>query len=442
MVRLCTLCCVLVFSIPAAAEEHWPSFRGPSASGTTASDEALLDRWDAATGEGIRYQVAIPGLAHSSPVIWGNKLFLTTAVSSDPGANFTPGLYGSGQASADQSVHEWRLLCLDKRTGNILWSQTSTRGVPKDKRHIKSTYANATPATDGIRVVALFGSEGLFAYDMEGDQIWKKDLGRMDVGAYDFPSYEWGPASSPILHDGTVYVQVDTQGRSFVIALDAETGETRWQTERDELPSWGSPTVYHADGARPELITNASNWIRAYDPADGKELWRLGGSSKITAPTPVFADGLIIVASGRAPERPIFAIRPGGLGDITASDHVAWSLTRRGPYMPTPLIYQGKVYVGNNDGVFACYDLETGREHYRGRLPHRGKGFSASPVAAAGKIYFPSEDGVTFVIEAGETLRLLAENPVGELVMASPAISDGVLYLRGHRHLFSIGPKR
>lgn len=441
MDRMFMLCFILFFAISAGAEENWPSFRGTSASGATATDAALLESWDAESGEGIRYQVAIPGMAHSSPIIWGNKLFLTTAVSSDPDADFVPGLYGSGQASADQSVQEWRLLCLDKRTGKVLWSQTSTKGVPKDKRHIKSTYANSTPATDGMCVVALFGSEGLFAYDMEGEQLWQKDLGRMDVGAYDLPSYEWGPASSPILHDGLVYVQVDTQGKSFVIALDAATGETRWQTDRDELPSWGSPTVYLAEGARPELITNASNWIRAYDPANGNELWRLGGSSKITAPTPVFAEGLIIVASGRAPERPIFAIRPGGQGDISGTEHVAWSLTRQGPYMPTPLIYQSKVYVGNNDGVFACYDLKTGEEHYRGRLPHRGNGFSASPVAAAGKIYFPSEDGITFVIEAGEALRLLAENPVGEPVMASPAISDGVLYLRGQRHLYAIGPK-
>lgn len=426
----------------AADEGNWPQFRGPSASGV-ADGQQLPDRWDAETGEGIKFKVEIPGLAHSSPIIWGDRIFLTTAVSSDPAASFQPGLYGSGDASPDQTKHEWRVLCLGKNDGRILWNSLATSGVPKDKRHIKSTYANSTPATDGKRVVALFGSEGLFAFDFDGKLLWKKDLGRMDVGAYDLPSYEWGPASSPIIHNGKVIVQIDTQADSFLLAADVETGETLWKTPREELPSWGTPTVFEAEGKRAEIITNGSNFVRGYDAETGVGLWRLDGSSKITAPTPIFSaeDGLVIVASGRAPERPIFAIRPGGEGDITQTNHVAWRHFRRGPYMPTPIIYDGLLFVLNNSGPFACYDLKTGAERFHLRLPHRGNGFSASPVAADGKLYFPSEDGITFVVVAGPEFELLAENSIGEPIMASPALSEGVLFLRGQKNLFAIGKK-
>lgn len=425
------------------AAGNWPSFRGPGAGGVLEGLD-LPERWEAATGQGIRFKVAIPGLAHSSPVIWGDRLFVTTAVSSERDASFKPGLYGSGEASPDRSVQEWRILCIDKKSGKLLWEKTATKGSPKDKRHIKSSYANSTPATDGEHVVALFGSEGLFCYSIRGEFLWKKDLGRMDVGAYDLPSYEWGGASSPIIHDGKVIVQCDQQKGSFLLAADLKTGQTVWMTPRDELPSWGTPTVYPGK-TRAELVTNGSNFIRGYDPATGAELWRLGGSSKITAPTPVYGEGLIIVASGRAPERPIFAIRPGAAGDLTlqgnetSNQFVAWSMTRRGGYMPTPLIYRSLLYVLNNDGLLGCYDLQTGAEHYQERVPHRSFGFSASPVAADGKIYLAGEDGLVFVLQAGTQLKLLATNSVGEPLMATPALSDGTLYLRGSRHLFAVG---
>jgi len=267
------------------------------------------------------------------------------------------------------------------------------------------------------------------------------------MGAYDIPTYEWGPASSPIIWNGLVILQCDTQTDSFVIALDVETGKTVWKTARQELPSWGTPTVA-VTASGPELVTNASNFIRGYDARTGRELWHLRGSSKITAPTPIFSDDVIVVASGRAPERPIFAVKPGSRGDLTlpkdatSSGSVAWSRTGRGSYMPTPLAYQGLLYVLANNGVLDAYDLKTGREIYRQRLPLVGSGFSASPVAADGKIYLSNEDGDMLVVRAGQTFQHIATNSIGELLMATPALSEGVMYVRGAASLFAIGRGR
>jgi outer membrane protein assembly factor BamB len=281
---------------------------------------------------------------------------------------------------------------------------------------------------------------------MNGNLIWKVDLGRLDLGAYDIPTFEWGPASSPIIWNDLVILQCDTQADSFMLALNAKTGETVWKTARDEFPSWGTPTVAMTQSG-PELVTNAAKFIRGYDPVNGKELWRLGRSSKITAPTPIYGDGLFIIASGRAPERPIFAVRPGSRGDLTLSENessskaVSWSRTGRGSYMPTPLIYDGILYVLAHNGVFDAYDLKTGEEIYRQRLPNVGSGFSSSPVAADGKIYLSSEDGDMLVVAAGRNFRHISTNSMGELLMATPALSDGVMYVRSSASLFAVGLK-
>lgn len=431
---------------PKSSNGNWPSFRGPEASGI-ANGQNLPDRWDAKTGENVLWRTPIPGLAHSSPVVWGNRIYVTTAVSSDPKATFRPGLYGDGDASKDRSVHRWMIYAIDKKSGKIVWEQQAYQGEPIEKRHIKSTYANSTPATDGRIVVAWFGSQGVYAYDVKGRFLWKVDIGRVDMGAYDIPTYEWGPASSPIIWDNLVFLQVDTQADSFLLALNAATGETVWKTPREELPSWGTPTIVTTPTG-PQLVTNASNYIRGYDPRTGKELWRLGGSSKITAPTPIFAEDLFVVVSGRGPERPIFVVRPNARGDITlsdgkkSSDTVVWSMTGRGSYMPTPLVYNGNLYVLNNNGLFDAYDLKTGREIYRQRLSLVGSGFSASPVAADGKIYLSNEDGEILVIGAGEKFTQISTNSIGELLMATPALSDGVMYVRSASSLFAIGRKR
>jgi outer membrane protein assembly factor BamB len=425
------------------AQAHWPQFRGRHAAGI-AEGVPLPDAWDGTSGKGILWKRRIPGLAHSSPVVWGDQVFVTTAVSSRPDATFKPGLYGEGTASEDTSVHELQVLSLDRRTGRILWMRTAYEGRPKEKRHIKATYANASPATDRRTVVAFFGSHGLYAYDLDGNLKWTRDLGRIDAGAYDAPDYQWGTASSPILFEDLAIVQCDQQKGSFLMALRLKDGATAWRTDRDELPSWATPTVYLGAGD-PELVTNAPNFIRGYDPRTGRELWRLGRSSKITAPTPVFDGDLIVVMSGRRPNGPIFVLKAGARGDITLPEgatsggNVLWTRERAGSYMPTPLIYRGHLYVLKNQGILACYDLRTGEQRYETRLPEVVSGFSASPVAADGKIYLSGEDGDVLVVKAGAQLEILGRNPMGQPLMATPAISGGMMLVRGERDLFAVG---
>ena len=441
--RFATLAIVLLVGTTALAQ-NWPSFRGSNASGVADGQQLPLE-WDAEAGLNIKWKTNIPGLVHSSPVVWDDRLFVTTAVSGKGDDGFKPGLYGDGDASTDVSTHQWKVYALNKRTGQVLWDRVAYEGIPKEKRHIKATYANATPATNGKYVVALFGSQGLYAYDSEGVLVWKKDLGRMDVGAYDAPEYEWGTASSPIIYGNKVIVPVDTQQEDYLFAVEIESGKTVWKKEREELPSWGTPTIYPGK-SRVELVTNASNFIRGYNPDTGDELWRLGGSSQITAPTPIFSKDLIIVTSGRRPERPIFVIRAGAKGDITlperesSSEHIVWSLLGRGSYMPSPLVYRGNLYVLLNQGILDCYELETGKALYRGRIPHQGSGFSASPMAADSVIYLPSEDGDIFAVKAGPKFELLAQNSVGELLMATSSLSDGLMFIRAHHHrVFAVG---
>lgn len=443
LVLLCGASLTLIGQSTPPRAASWPQFRGAGAHGTAVGTSWPI-RWSVETGDRVAWKVRIPGLAHSSPIVWGDRIYVTSAVSTQADATFKPGLYGEGTASNDTSIHRWMLYAIDRSSGRIVWERVAFEGVPREKRHVKSTYASPTPATDGRTIVAWFGSHGLWAFDMDGTPRWHKDFGRLDVGAYDLPEYEWGVASSPIIDDGRVYLQADQQKGSFLVALEATSGRELWRTAREELPSWGTPTMFrHAQTGRRELITNASNFVRGYDPDSGRELWRAGGSSKITAPTPITTDRLIIVASGRAPERPIYAIRAGATGDISPGTpggerHVAWYKTGRGSYMPTPIVVDGRLYVLSNAGLLDAYNVDTGEEIYRQRLEHQGSGFSASPVAAGGHLYLSSEDGDVFVVRAGPTFEVVARHSMGEPLMATPALVDGTMYVRGQHHLFAI----
>jgi outer membrane protein assembly factor BamB len=443
--RVCSLfaLCFLAATLLPAAD--WPTFRGPNASGV--AEGPAPTTWDATKNENILWKTAIPGLAHSSPVVSGNKVYVTTAISSDPKALFRHGLYGDVEPSEDVSKHIWKVYALDRNTGKILWEQVAHEGVPKTKRHPKSSQASSSPATDGKHVVAFFGSEGLYTYDVNGKLLWKQDLGILNAGWFYDPDYEWGMASSPIIYKNLVIVQCDIQKNSFIAAYDIDTGKQAWRTPRAEIPSWGTPTIY--EGKRAELVTNSTKAIHGYDPLTGKELWTFNiKNSEVIATTPIVAKDLIIIANGYPPVQPIFAIKPGNNGEFTLkegqekSDQIAWSKTRGGPYMPTPLAAGDLLYLVSNNGVVTAYETATGERVYQQRLsPNQGTSLSASPVYADGKLYFPSEDGDIFVVKAGDKYELLATNPMGEVLMATPAISDGTIFIRGEHTLFAIRDK-
>lgn len=439
------LTALLLCLLPGAAwgVPAWPSFRGPQASGV--AEGPAPTAWNAEAGTNVLWKTPIPGLAHSSPVVWGDKVFITTAVSTEANPTFRHGLYGDVDSVETRAEHSWRVFALDRKTGKVLWERVAHSGVPKVKRHIKATHANSTPATDGRHVVALFGSEGLYCYTVDGELKWKKDLGVLDAGWFYDPSYQWEYGASPILYKNLVIVQADLQKGSFIAAFDLADGRQVWRTERDEIPSWATPSVFEA-GKRAELVTNATKHVRGYDPLTGRELWRLAGNSEIVTPTPIAAHGLAYVTSGYAPIQPIYAIRLGAAnGDITlpegkeATEAVAWSKKRGGPYMPTPIVYGDYLYTCANNGILTAYDAKTGAQVYRERVAgSRTAAFSASPVAADGKLYFASEDGDVYVVKAGPKFELLATNPMGEVLMATPAIVDGTIIVRGRQHVFAI----
>lgn len=429
--------------LAAAAQPHWPQFRGPGASGIGEGTPPM--HWNGERGENVLWRVAIPGLAHSSPIVWGDRIFLTTAVRTSGDAALKLGLYGDIKPVEEEGLHAFELLCLDRKAGKILWRRVATTTSPRIRRHPKSTHANPTPATDGKTVVALFGSEGLFAYDFKGKLLWKKDLGVLDSGFFVAPEAQWGFASSPLLHEGKVIVQADVQRDSFLAAFDLRNGNQLWRTPRRDVPTWATPSVApyeSAGGPKQQIAVNGWKHIGGYDPQDGKELWRMAGTGDIPVPTPVFASGLLLFTSAHGPGRPIYAVRPDAAGEITkASPAMAWSHDRAGNYMQTPLAHEGLGYFCFDNGVLSVFDLKTGTRLYQERLGGT-TGFSSSPVAAGGRLYITNEDGKTFVIALGREYKLMAENELGEQVMATPAIAGGVLYVRARRSLFAIGERK
>jgi outer membrane protein assembly factor BamB len=428
---------ILAVAAPAAAQQRWPSFRGADATGVEAAGQPPAT-WDVAAGTNVAWKTPIPGLGHSSPVVWGDRVFVTTAVA-------LPAAGAEAAATADATVnlreggsvamttrHAWRVYCLDRTSGRILWERTAYEGVPKVKRHAKASQASASPATDGRHVVAMMGSEGLYAFDMSGKPLWTKDLGRLNQGYAEDPKDEWSPGSSPVIHDGLVIVQNDRHADSYVAAFDVATGAEKWRVGRDEQPSWATPTL--VPGAKPTIVTNSPRFIRGHDAATGRELWRVQEGGVVKVPTPVVFEDLVIVTGGWPNGgRPIIAIR-------TATGEVAWKLERGSSYTPTPLVYQGVLYVCLDNGVLSAYDPRTGARHYQQRIAPDSGGFSGSPVAAAGRVYFPSEDGVLYVVRAGTSFELLARNDMKEMVLSTPAIVGDQILVRTRSHVVALQP--
>ncbi len=426
---------------------HWPSFRGLNGSGV-AEGYATATEWNIEQSKNILWKTPIPGLAHSSPIVWGNNLFITTALSEREKPELKVGLYGSGDSATDNTVHEWKVYCLDKKTGKIVWQQTAQKGVPRAKRHTKATQANATMATDGKNLVAFFGSEGLYCYDLKGKLRWKKDLGILASGPYNATELEWGFASSPIIYKNRVLVQCDVLNGGFLAAFDLKDGKEVWRTRRDDVAAWSTPAVI-PEGERGQLVVNGWKHIGGYDPETGTAIWRMTGGGDIPIPTPIYADGLVFIANAHGASSPLYAIRASiATGDIslakdaTTNAYIAWSEPRNGAYLQTPLIYDGLIYSARDNGVVNCYEAKSGKRLYQERLGTGRTGFSASPVASDGKVFFTSEEGDVYVLKAGPQFQLLATNPMGEICMATPAISEGLLYFRTQGQIVAIGEKK
>jgi outer membrane protein assembly factor BamB len=409
----------------------WPQFRGKDAAGIALGRSAPPVSWSVAPAKSIGWKTPLPGLAHSSPIVWGNRIYVTTAVARDgkPGVVLGDVSKAGIDPAADSGRHTWRLIALDKDSGKVVWDTVAHEGVPRMKRHVKASHASATPATDGRTIVALMGSEGLFAFDTNGNRKWRADLGVMDVGLVDDATMQWGPASSPVIFEEMVIVQNDRHRDSFLAAFDIATGRELWRSRHEDYPSWATPAVVRAAG-RAQIVTNAGQYIRGFDPRSGKELWRMSDNrTQVKVPSPIVAGDLVIVTGGYPPGgRPIYAIRADGSGELDEKA-LAWKTDRGAPYTTTPILYDGVLYVLTDNGILSAYDPKNGERIYQQRIAG-GAGFSASPVAANGCLYLSSEDGDVYVVRAGRTYELLGANRMGEPLMATPAISSNTIYIR------------
>jgi outer membrane protein assembly factor BamB len=426
---------VALFGSAALSAENWPQWRGPGGQGIS-RETKLPAAW--APDRNIAWKVEVPGRGHSAPVVWNDRVFITTAIEGEtvPGAKAVEHIDSGKPFLHPDSVgadrkHTYKVMAYDGRTGKLLWEQTAWEGVPFDNRHRKGSFASPSVATDGALVFAYFGAEGVFAYDVNGKPAWKASIGKVKTLGL-------GAASSPVMHGGAVILQCDDDDgkESAIVALDAKTGKERWRTKRPVQVSWSTPVLVNA-GSRTELVTNGTEWIIAYDPGTGKELWRTKGVESNAIHTPIVGDGVVVVTAG-FPAKKTIAIRPGGSGDITGTAQVLWTYAKGTAYVVSPILYEGLVYLVNDRGVITALDARTGEIRYEGGRVPVPASFMGSPIAADGRILMTSEDGDTFVIKAGPKHEVLATNSVGEPVYTTPAISNGRIYIRGEKHLFAI----
>jgi outer membrane protein assembly factor BamB len=420
-------------------ERQWSQYRGYYSNGTL-DNANLPEKWGVTQNENIKWKKEIPGLGLSSPVIWGDKLFITTAISDKDSEGLKTGIYGDIGSVNDDSEHEWKVICINKQDGQTIWERTSCTGIPEQKRHPKSSHANSSVATDGKHVVAFFGSEGIYCYDMDGELLWEKDFGLLRSVFFRVESAEWEFASSPIIHEGVVIVQCDVMENSFLAAYDASTGKELWKKSRDEYPGWCTPNIYF-DKGKPCIAVNGYKHRGGYDFKTGKELWWMSGGGDIQVPTPVVGDGLVYYNSAHGPSSPILAIRNEARGELNmeSDPFIAWSIPRRGSYMQTMLLYKGLLYNLRWNGNILCFDAQTGEEIYDEKLGGKNKSFTASPVAADDRIYAAGDDGTVYVIQAGKDFTLLSEHDLDDVCMVTPAITDQMIFFRTQSHLIAVG---
>ncbi len=438
-IALC-LFSVSAFTLSASAKTggNWPQWRGPDGQGVSA-EKGLPVEWS--DKKNVKWKTAITGKGHSSPIVWGKKIFLTTALDGEAIPGRKPGVthrmadgtdFVHPDAVGADLKHTFKVVCVDRETGKILWERVAYEGPVQDSRHKKASFASSTPATDGKYVFAFFGSEGLYAYDYKGKQIWKQDLGTIGTASV-------GYGVSPILYQNLVIMLCDDSGgHSFIAAFDKRTGKQAWRVERKVDITWSTPVLVRNAKGSTELVTGAIEAIIAYDPATGKELWRHKGLDSNAVPTPVVSDDLVVLTSG-APQKVVLAIRTGGSGDVTGTPQLVWSYNKGTAYVPSPIAYGDYIYLMTGNGSITCLDAKTGKVNYEGARVPKSTMFVASPVAYEGKILLTSEEGDTFVLKAGTKHEVLITNSLGEPVYASPAIADGKIFIRGENNLFAIG---
>ena len=436
---------VLLVCLGIAASLHAansPQFRGADSRGVAPDDARLPEQWSET--ENVAWQVVVPGRGWSSPIVWEDKVFVTTVVSEGATEEPKPGLYFGGERpTPPTAAHQFRVVCFDFATGKELWNTEVHRGAPAGPVHLKNTYASATPVTDGERVYASFGDAGLFCLDFKGAVLWSTNFGAFKT------RYGWGSAASPVLHKGRLYLVNDNEEKSFLVALDTVTGKRLWRVDRDEPSNWATPYIWE-NGTRTELIVPGRNRVRSYD-LDGKLLWEFGGMSSIVIPTPFADHGLLYLCSGYVGDkvRPVFAIRPGASGDIslksgeTSNQFIAWYQPTGAPYNPSPLVYRDHFYVLYDGGFLACSDAKTGAAVYgKQRLNPNGIAqFTASPWASNGRIFCLSESGDTYVVAAGPEYRLIRKNSLNEMCMATPALAKNSLFIRTLTKLYRISAR-
>lgn len=434
---LLTLLCAS--SIVASAQDRWPQFRGAQSIGVS-EDPALPEKWSAT--ENVAWKTDIAGIGWSSPIVWGNRIFLTSVVNAGDTEPPKKGLYFGGERPIPPAEHRWMVYAVDFRTGKVMWEREVHKGIPKFSRHLKNSFASETPVTDGERVYAYFGNVGLYVFDMKGALLWKQLFEPKKT------RFGWGTAASPVVHKDRIYIVNDNDEQSVLLALDKKTGKQIWKVDREVGTNWATPYIWE-NGQRVELVIPGTKAVRSYD-LDGKALWEFKGMSSIAIPVPFSKHGLLYISSGYVGDqhRPVYAIKPGASGDIslkegeTSNQFIAWYQRQAGPYNPSPIVYGDLYYTLLDRGFFTAHDAKTGKLVYdKQRIDPASGAFTSSPWAYNGKLFALSEDGDTFVIQAGSEYKLIGKNSLDEMCMATPAIAKGSLIIRTATKLYRISKK-
>jgi outer membrane protein assembly factor BamB len=408
---------------------HWPHWRGPFFNGMARTGAPV----EFSDTKNVKWKVAIAGRGFSTPVIWGDKLFLTTAVpTGKSGGRASQSRHPNGGAGSGEE-HRFVVMCLDRATGKVLWEHTAKTTVPHEGYHrTYGSFASNSPLTDGNHLFVSFGSRGIYCYDLDGKLVWERDLGvRMQM------RNEFGEGVAPALAGDALIIPFDQETDSFIVALDKRSGKELWRTRRDEVSAWAAPLFLEHKG-RKQLVVSATNKVRSYDPANGKLIWEAAGLGTNVIPAPVYQNDTVYVMSGHRDPK-LMAIRLGREGDLTGTDAILWTHTRGTSYTASPVLHDNKFYALTDNAMLSCFNATTGEPYYHQKRLPQPDSFKASPIGAGGKLYLASESGVVTVVKMGEQFEVLATNTLeDQMFVASPVVAAGDLYLRSKTHLFCI----